>query len=97
MDERPLSIHEVKLMIQSCPGLHDSGSVGQAAHGALHSCKVSTRHNSWRLVVDPNLEPCWTPVNELDTFLGLDRSNGGIDIFGDNITAVEQTAGHVLA
>ena len=45
----------------------------------------------------PNFETSGTPVNELDGALGLDGGNGSIDILGDNITSVEETAGHVLA
>ena len=44
-----------------------------------------------------NLEASGTPVNELDTTLALDGSNGGIHILGDDIAAVEHATGHVLA
>ena len=45
----------------------------------------------------PNFEASGTPVDELDGTLGFDCGNGSIDILGDNITSVEETAGHVLA
>ena len=44
-----------------------------------------------------NLEASGTPVNKLDGPLGLDRCNRRINIFGNNISAVQQTASHVLA
>jgi hypothetical protein len=49
------------------------------------------------LIVDANLESGRAPVDELDGSLGLDRSNGGIDIFRDDISSVEHGAGHVLS
>ncbi len=49
------------------------------------------------LVVDSNFEASGTPVNKLDGSLGLDGGNGSVDILRDNISAIEQAAGHVLA
>ena len=97
MNKSSLAIHEIKLMIQPCPCLSNSGGIGEHAHSSLHLGKITTRHNCRRLVVDPNLEPCGTPVYKLDGALGLDCGDGGIDILWDNITSVEKTAGHVLA
>ncbi len=56
-----------------------------------------TWHHSWWLIVDSNFESSWAPVNELNGSLGFDGGNGSIDILGDNITSVEETASHVLA
>ncbi len=42
-------------------------------------------------------ETSWTPVDELDSALGLDGSNGSVDILGDNITTVQHAASHVLS
>ena len=36
MDEGPLGVHEVKLVVQPGPGLHDGRGVGEAAHGPHH-------------------------------------------------------------
>ena len=44
-----------------------------------------------------NLESSRTPVNKLDSPLGLDCCNRRINIFGHNIPTVQQTASHVLA
>merc|ERR1711892_1601969 len=96
MDKSPLGIHEIKLVVQPPPSFSNSSCVGEHADSSLDLGKVTPRHNGWRLVVDPNLEPCGTPVNELDRALGLDCRYGCIHILGNNISAVEHTAGHVL-
>ena len=97
MHKSSLAIHEIKLMIQPCPCLSNIGGIGEHANSTLHLGKISTRHHCRRLVVDPNLEPCGTPVYKLDGALRLDCGYGGIDILWDHITSVEKTAGHVLA
>merc|ERR1711892_1016852 len=97
VNKSPLGVHEIKLVVKSSPGLSDGSGVGQHADGTRHLSKISTWDNSGRLVVDSNLESSWTPVNKLDAPLGLDGGNGSVDILRDNISSVEQTAGHVLA
>merc|ERR1712029_92023 len=92
-----LGVHQIKLVIQSSPGLSNGGGIGEHADGSLDLGKISTWDNSWWLVVDTNLETSWTPVNKLDASLGLDGGNGSIDILGDHISSVEHAAGHVLA
>jgi len=52
---------------------------------------------SGRLVADTKLETSGTPVNKLDRTLSLDNPDGGVDVLGDNITTVEQSASHVFA
>jgi len=49
------------------------------------------------LEADANLEASGAPVDELDGTLGLERGNGVVHILGDNVSAVEQAGGHVLA
>ena len=92
-----LGVHQIKLVIKSCPGLSNGSGVGEHTDAPRHLCQVSSRNHSWWLVVDTNLESCWTPVNKLDGSLGLDGGNGSIDILGDHISPVEHAAGHVLA
>merc|ERR1719284_276040 len=96
VDEGSLGVHQIKLVIQSSPGLGDGGGVGEHADSSLHLGQVSSRDNSWRLVVDTNLESSGTPVNKLDGPLGLDGGNGSIDILGDHVSSVEHAASHVL-
>ena len=49
------------------------------------------------VVVVKDLESSRTPVDELNVALRLDSSNGVVDILGNNVSTVQQTAGHVLA
>merc|ERR1719483_769942 len=97
MNKSSLGIHKVKLVVKSGPSFSDCSSVGQHADSTRDLCLVSSWDNSWRLVVDSNLESSWTPVNKLDAPLGFDCGDGSVDILGDNISSVEKTAGHVLA
>merc|ERR1711892_692982 len=97
MHKSPLSIHEIKLVVQPSPIFSNSSCVGEHADSSLDLGKVSPRNYGGRLVVDPNLEPCGTPVNKLDGTLGLDCRYGCIHVLGNNISAVEHAAGHVLA
>ncbi|OAY73790.1 hypothetical protein ACMD2_07750, partial [Ananas comosus] len=48
-------------------------------------------------VVDPALEAGGAPVDKLDGALGLDGGNGSIDVLGDDVAAIHEAAGHVLA
>ena len=43
------------------------------------------------------LEASGTPIDKLDRPLGLDGGDGSVDILGNHVTPVEETAGHVLA
>mmetsp|Transcript_38509 Transcript_38509/g.96795 ORF Transcript_38509/g.96795 Transcript_38509/m.96795 type:complete len:295 (-) Transcript_38509:622-1506(-) len=97
VDKGTLGVHEIKLVVQAGEHLCDSGRVGDHAHGALHLGKVTARHNGGGLVVDATLEASRAPVNKLNGALGLDGGHSGVDILGDNVTAVHQAAGHVLA
>merc|ERR550539_699340 len=97
MEEGPLGVHQVELVVQPSPSLSDGGGVGEHADGSWGFGQIPSRDDGWRLVVDANLEAGGTPVNELDAPLGLDGRDGGIDVLGDDITSVEETAGHVLA
>merc|ERR1712048_236480 len=96
MDEGPLGVHQVELVVQPGPGLSDGGGVGEHADSSGDLGQVSARNSSWWLVVDANLEPGGTPVNELDGSLRLDRSNGGVYILWHHVAPVEHAAGHVL-
>jgi hypothetical protein len=58
---------------------------------------AATWNNCRRLVVDANFEASRAPVNELDGPLGLDGGDGGVDVFGHDVTAVQHAARHVLA
>ena len=62
----------------------------------IESCKITTWYDGWWLVVDTALESGWAPVHELDGTFGLDGGNGGVDVFGDDITTVHEAASHVF-
>jgi len=97
VDEGSLGVHEIELVIKSSPGLGDGGGVGEHADGALDLGEIATGDNSWWLVVDTNLETSWAPVDELDSSLGFDVGDGSVDILRDDVTSVEEAAGHVFA
>ena len=48
------------------------------------------------MVIDTDLEASWAPVDELDGPLGFNSSNSGVDVFGNDVTSVQHTAGHVF-
>ena len=56
MDESPLGVHEIELVVQSSPGFCDGGGVGQHADGTLNLCQIAARNDGRGLVVDADLE-----------------------------------------
>merc|ERR1712213_297076 len=97
VDEGPLGVHEVELVVKPGPGLGDGGGVREHAHGPADLSKISSGNDGWWLVVDTDLETSGTPVHKLDAPLGLDGGNGSIYVLGHHVSSVEETAGHVLA
>ena len=97
VDKSTLGVHQIELVIQTSPGLGNGSGVGQHAHSSLHLGQISTRHHSWRLVVDAHLEASGTPVHKLDGALGLHGGDCRIHILGDDISTVQHAASHVLA
>jgi len=83
-------------MVQTVGQFTDGSGVGDHDARALDLGQVTSWNNSWWLVVDTDLECSWAPVDELDGALGFDGRNGGVDVFGDDITTVHQNARHVL-
>lgn len=51
-------------------------------------CKITAGHASRRLVANAELETSWAPIHELDSALGLDARNSGLNVLGHNITTV---------
>ena len=97
MDEGALGVHEVELVVDAAEGLGDGGGVGHHADGALDAGQVAAGADGGGLVVDAALEARGAPVDELDGPLGLDGGDGGVDVLGDDVAAVHEAAGHVLA
>ena len=79
VDEGPLGVHQVKLVVKPGPGLGDGGGVGEHADSSLDLGEVSPGDNSGWLVVDADLESSGTPVNKLDGPLGLDGGDGSVN------------------
>ncbi len=97
MDEGTFGVHQVELVVNAREDLSDGSGVGQHAHGSLDLGKIASGYDGGGLVVDTALESSGAPVDELDGSLGLDDSDGCVDIFGDNITTVHQATGHVFS
>jgi len=83
-------------MIDSGEDLSDSSRVGDHADGSHDLGEVTTWDDSWWLVIDTALETSWAPVNELNGSLGLDGSNGSVDVLWNDITSVHHAAGHIF-
>ena len=56
VNESPLGVHEVELVVKPSPGLGDSGGIAQHANGALNFSQVTAGYNGGRLIVDSNLK-----------------------------------------
>jgi len=97
MDEGSLGVHEIELVIDSGEDLSDGSGVGDHADGSHDLGEVTTWNDGWWLIVDTTLETGWAPVNELNGSLGLDGSDGGVDILWDDISSVHEAASHVLS
>ena len=97
VDEGTLGVHEVELVVKTSPGFGDGRGVGQHAQGSGNLGQISAGNDGGRLVVDANLEAGGAPVDELDGPLGLDGRDGRVDVPGNDVSAVEKAARHVLA
>jgi hypothetical protein len=82
---------------ESRPGLGDGGGVGEHAHGAVDLGQVAVGHVHGGLVADTELEASGAPVDELDGALGLEGSDSGVGVLGNDVSTVEQAGGHVLS
>lgn len=96
MDEGSLGVHQVELSVDSSPGFGNGGGVGQHTHGSLGGGHIRALDSGWRLVANTNLETGRTPVDHLDSFLGLNLGDGVLDVSGNNVTTIQQAGGHVL-
>merc|ERR1719201_644080 len=97
MHESTFAVHKIKLMIDAREDFSNSGGVADHAASTHHLGQVATWDHCWRLVVDTALEPCRTPIHELNRALGFDSSNRCVHILGDHIATVHHAASHVLA
>ena len=97
MDEGSLGVHEIELVVNAGEDFGNGGRVGDHADGAHNLGEITTGNDGRGLVVNSALETGGAPVDELDSPLGLDGGDGGVDILGDDITSVHKAAGHVLS
>merc|ERR1740139_960976 len=97
MDEGSLGVHEIELVVNAGEDFGNGGRVGDHADGAHNLGEITTGNDGRGLVVDSALETGRAPVDELDSPLGLDGGDGGVDILWDDITSVHKAAGHVLS
>lgn len=97
MHESALAVHKIELVGERGPGFGDRSSVGQHADGAVDLGEIAVWHHLWWLVADTDLEASRAPVDELDGALGLEGSDGLLDIDWDDVAAVEEAGSHVLA
>ena len=65
MDESSLGVHKIEFMIQTSPGLSNGSRVTQHANSPLHFGQVTSRNDSWWLVVDSHFEASRTPIDKL--------------------------------
>ena len=94
MDEGALGVEQIELVVEPGPRRGDGGGVGKHAKGARDFCEVASGDDGGGLVADAQLEAGGAPIDELDRALGLDGADGLVDVLGDDVSAVEQAAGH---
>ena len=97
VNERALGVHKIELVVDAGEDFSDGGGIGDHAAGTHDLGEIATGDDGGGLVVDTALETGGGPVDELDGALGLDGSDGGVDILGDDVTTVHHAARHVLA
>jgi len=97
VNESTLGVHEVELVVETTPGGRDGSGVGQHAQAAADLGEVTTRDIYGGLVADTEFETSRAPVDKLDSTLGLNDADGSVDVLGNNITTVKQTASHIFS
>jgi len=97
VDEGSLGVHKIELMVESGEDFGDGGGVGNHADGSHDLGQISSGDDGGGLIIDTDLESGGAPVDELDGSLGLDGGDGGVDVFGDNVTSVKHGASHILS
>lgn len=94
VDEGTLRVQEIELVVEATPCGRDGGRVREHAQATCNLREVTTRDMRRGLVADSELEAGRAPVNELDGPLRLDETDSGVRVLGDDITTVEERAGH---
>ena len=97
VDEGSLGVHQVEFMIESAEDLSNGSGVADHAASSHDLGEITSRDDCGGLIVDSDLESSGAPINELNGSLGLDGGNGGVDVFGDDISSVHHGASHILS
>jgi hypothetical protein len=92
--ESTFGVKEVELVVKTAPGRGNGGGVGEHAHAARDFRKITARNVCRRFIANTELKPSRTPVNKLDSALGLDDCYSGVNILGNNIATVEEGTSH---
>jgi len=69
MHKSSLGVHQVKLVVQSCPCFRNGSGVAQHTNSSLDFCQITTRYNCGGLVVDSDFETSGTPIHKLKSNL----------------------------
>ena len=96
MDESSLGIHEIEFVINSWEDFSNCSWVWDHAACSHNLGEVTSWNHSWWLIVDSAFESSWAPVDELDSSLGLNGCNSGVNIFWYDISSIHETASHVF-
>ena len=94
VNKGPLGVQKVELVVKATPGRRDGSGVRQHAQAAGDLGQVTARDVCWCFVANTELEASGAPVDELNRALGLDDRDRGVDVLGDNIATVKESAGH---
>jgi hypothetical protein len=96
MNESSFGVHKIEFMINSGEDFSNGSRVRDHAYSSHDFSEITTWNNSWRLIINTTFETSRTPINELDSSLGFNGSNGGVNILWNNITSVHHATGHVF-
>jgi hypothetical protein len=84
-------------VVQSREDFSDGGRVGNHADSSHDFSQISSWDNGWWLIVDSDFESSWAPIDELDGSLGLDGSDGSVNVFWNDVSSVHHGASHVFS
>jgi hypothetical protein len=83
-------------VINTGKGFCNGSGVGNHAYSSLDTGKITSWNDCRWLVVDTALEASRAPIDELHSSLGLDGSDSGVHVLGDNITSEHHATSHEL-
>jgi hypothetical protein len=95
--ERTLRVHEIELVVKATPRSGDGSGVGKHAKATSSPSKIASRNECRGFIADTELETSRAPIDKLNRTLGFDGGNSSLNILGDNVSTVKQTARHVFA